>query len=61
MAVDPSHPFPFLASKSLNLAVHLKRHEEEEIRLAILPVPSAILGRLIKLPDSCISSISKMS
>ncbi|RGS73474.1 polyphosphate kinase 1 [Mitsuokella sp. AF21-1AC] len=52
MAVDPSHPFPFLASKSLNLAVHLKRHEEEDIRLAILPVPSAILGRLIKLPDT---------
>ena len=52
MAVDPAHPFPFLASKSLNLAVHLKRVDEEETRLAILPVPVPVLDRLIKLPGT---------
>lgn len=51
MAIDPSHPFPFLTSKSLNLAVHLKRPEDKEVRLAILPVPVSVLGRLIKVPD----------
>ena len=51
MGIDPSHPFPFLTSKSLNLAVHLKRPEDKEIRLAILPVPVSVLGRLIKVPE----------
>lgn len=52
MAVDPAHPFPFLASKSLNLVVHLKRADEDELRLAILPVPVPILDRLVKLPGT---------
>ena len=51
MGIDPSHPFPFLTSKSLNLAVHLKRPEDKEVRLAILPVPVSVLGRLIKVPE----------
>ena len=51
MGIDPSHPFPFLTSKSLNLAIHLKRPEDREVRLAILPVPVSVLGRLIKVPE----------
>lgn len=50
MAVDPAHPFPFLASRSLNLAVKLRRAGEEEEKLAILPVPAPVLDRLWKLP-----------
>lgn len=49
MGIDPSHPFPFLASRSLNLAIALKRPEENEARLAILTVPPS-LSRIVKLP-----------
>lgn len=60
MAVDSSHPFPFLASKSLNIAMLLERNEidslvDEEndidIKTAIVPVPS-VLPRIIRLPDN---------
>ncbi len=49
MAVDASHPFPFLASRSLNIAVLLTRKGSAEIKTAILPVPS-VLDRIIELP-----------
>ena len=48
MAVDQSHPFPILPSKTLSLAVQLERAGEPA--LAIMPVPVA-LPRLIKLPS----------
>lgn len=60
MAVDSSHPFPFLASKSLNLALLLERNERDlsvdeendiEVKTAIVPVPS-VLPRIIRLPDN---------
>ena len=60
MAVDSSHPFPFLASKSLNLALLLERNERDmtqdeendiDIKTAIVPVPS-VLPRIIRLPDN---------
>ena len=60
MAVDSSHPFPFLASKSLNLAMLLERNERDmtqdeendiDIKTAIVPVPS-VLPRIIRLPDN---------
>ena len=53
MAVDPSHPFPFLSSLSLNLAVLLRRREEDSsVKTAILPVPSSVLDRIIKVPGT---------
>lgn len=51
MAVDPSHPFPFLSSLSLNLAVLLRRREgDDSVKTAILPVPSPVLDRIIAVP-----------
>ena len=59
MAVDSSHPFPFLASKSLNIAMLLEKNERDEemdeendidVKTAIVPVPS-VLPRIIRLPD----------
>ncbi len=58
MAVDSSHPFPFLVSRSLNLAVLVEKNEKEsesdeediDVKTAILPVP-AVLPRIIALPD----------
>jgi polyphosphate kinase len=58
MAVDSSHPFPFLASKSLNLAMLLERLERPadedndiDVKTAIVPVPS-VLPRIISLPQN---------
>ena len=50
MAVDASHPFPFLASRSLNLAVVLER-SKDDIRTAVVPVP-AVLPRLVEIPET---------
>ncbi|MFC0473500.1 RNA degradosome polyphosphate kinase [Halalkalibacter kiskunsagensis] len=52
MAIDAYRPFPMLLSKSLNLAVMLKKLGNVEIKdqLAIVQVP-AVLNRFIKLPS----------
>ncbi len=47
MAVDQSHPFPILPSKTLSLAVRLEHAGEPA--LAILPLPAG-LPRVYKLP-----------
>lgn len=54
LAVDASHPFPFLANKSLNVAVLLEKEDEKKkkkkLRTAVIQLPS-LLPRLIPLPD----------
>ncbi|MEO0454047.1 MAG: polyphosphate kinase 1 [Verrucomicrobiota bacterium] len=51
LAIDPSHPFPQLLNKSLNLICVLKPTlAEEDERYAIVQVPRA-LNRLIELPN----------
>ncbi len=47
MAVDASRPFPFLANKTLNLAIELINHEKEN-SMSVLQVPS-VLPRLIEV------------
>ncbi|HUP49180.1 MAG TPA: polyphosphate kinase 1, partial [Thermoanaerobaculia bacterium] len=49
LAVDPGHPFPFLASRALNVAVMLDT-ERGESHVAFVKVPP-ILPRLIPIPD----------
>ncbi len=51
LAVDPSHPFPQLLNKSLNLItrVTVAHGAEERQRLAIVQVPR-VLPRLVRLP-----------
>lgn len=51
MAVDSSHPFPFLASLNLNLAV-LLRKRDGSVKTAILPVPSPVIRRIVKVPGT---------
>ncbi len=59
VAIDPSHPFPLIANKSLNLGVLLKRTSkesvfenfEEEKIFSVVEVPSN-LQRFIKVPAS---------
>ncbi|SMD09400.1 RNA degradosome polyphosphate kinase [Sporomusa malonica] len=48
MAVDAGHPFPFLANRSLNLAVLLGR-ERGEVHAAVIQVP-AVLPRIVEAP-----------
>jgi polyphosphate kinase len=49
LGVDASHPFPFLYSRTLNLAVMLLRQKEAE--LAVVPVPG-VLPRIVEVPGS---------
>ncbi len=53
LAVDPSHPFPYISNLSLSLAVELsiwnERDEVEETRFARVKVPP-VVPRLIPLP-----------
>lgn len=51
LAIDPSHPFPQLLNKSLNLIVSLQRGQADpEPRYAIVQVPR-VLNRLVFIPD----------
>ncbi len=51
LGIDPSHPFPQLLNKSLNIVVQLEieRNGEMQRRLAVVQVPR-VLPRLVKLP-----------
>ena len=47
LAVDPGHPFPLISSLSLSLAIRLRAHDNQEISLARVKVPT-ILGRMVQ-------------
>ncbi len=50
LAVDPGHPFPYISSLSLNLAVVLRDPDTEERRFARVKVPP-LLPRFVVMPD----------
>ncbi|MEN9518440.1 MAG: polyphosphate kinase, partial [Cyanobacteriota bacterium] len=50
LAVDPSHPFPYISNLSLNLAVVLKDPQIEQELFARVKVPK-VLPRFIALPE----------
>jgi polyphosphate kinase len=50
LAIDPGHPFPHLANRSLNLAIMLRRPALEEPLFAVVQVP-AVLPRFVQLPN----------
>jgi polyphosphate kinase len=50
LAVDPSHPFPYISNLSLNLAVVVRHPESQVTRFARVKVPP-ILPRFVVLPD----------
>ena len=49
LAIDPGHPFPFLAARTLNLAAMLET-ERGESHVAFIKVPT-MLPRLVPIPD----------
>jgi polyphosphate kinase len=50
LAVDPSHPFPFLASRALTVAIVLE-NDRGESHIAFVKVPP-LLARFIPVPES---------
>jgi polyphosphate kinase len=59
LAVDPGHPFPYISTLSLSIAVGLRDPETGERRFARVKVPP-VLPRLMELdrPRSCCSTRS---
>lgn len=51
LAIDPSHPFPYISNLSLNLAVVMKEGEDGKELFARVKVPR-ILPRFLPLPDN---------
>src|SRR2546429_670806 len=49
LGIDPTHPFPHLLNKSLNIAVMLRRPAHAEKLYAVVQVPS-VLPRFVALP-----------
>ncbi|WP_020472050.1 polyphosphate kinase 1 [Zavarzinella formosa] len=49
LAIDPGHPFPHLANKTLNLAVVLERPSHPDKLYAVVQVP-AVLRRFMPIP-----------
>lgn len=49
LAVDPSHPFPYISNLSLNLAVVLEEKKDEVF--ARIKIPIEVLNRVIQLPS----------
>ncbi len=52
LAVDASHPFPFLVNKTLNSVIKIHPvHDKDQEKMAILPIPS-VLNRIIEVPNT---------
>ena len=58
LAVDPSHPFPYISGLSLNLAVILRNPRSGKEHFARIKVPSS-LPRLITIPGRELSASDK--
>jgi polyphosphate kinase len=59
LAVDPSHPFPFISNLSLNVAVLVRDPETGQQQFARVKVPQKILPRFVEVPASLSGKRSK--
>lgn len=51
MAIDASHPFPFLANQTLNLIIELINSDNEHV-MSVVQVPS-VLKRIVEIQAGC--------
>ncbi len=56
LAVDPAHPFPFIANKGLALVMKLSARKDKRILQALIPVPHQV-ERFVRLPGDTVRFI----